>query len=40
MWKGPFDFDPEKDKLPAQITAIIVVAAFVASLYLSFFVLV
>ena len=40
MWKGPFDYDPEKDKLPAQVTAIIVVAAVVASIYLSFLVLV
>jgi hypothetical protein len=40
MWQGPYDYDPEKDKLPAQITGIIIIASIVASLYLSFFVLV
>ncbi len=40
MWKGPYDYDREEDKLPLQITAFIIVAAIVASLYLSFFVLV
>ncbi len=40
MWNGPYDYDPEKDKLPSQVTAIIIVAAIVASLYLSFVVLV
>ncbi len=40
MWKGPYDYHPEKDKLPTRVTAFIIVAAFVAALYLSFVVLV
>ena len=40
MWKGPYDYNPETDKLPIRVTILIIIAAFVASLYLSFVVLV
>ncbi len=35
MWKSDWDYHPETDKLPMNITIIIVVASIVAAVYLS-----
>jgi len=35
MWKSNWDYNPETDKLPKNITIIIVVASIVAAVYLS-----
>ncbi len=36
MWKSPWDYNPETDKLPTNITIVIIIAAIVAAVYLSF----
>jgi len=35
MWKSDWDYNPETDKLPKNITILIVVASIVAAVYLS-----
>lgn len=36
MWKSKFDYDPEKDKLPTNVTVVIVVTSIILAVYLSF----
>jgi len=35
MWKSDWDYNPETDRLPKNITILIVVASVVAAVYLS-----
>lgn len=35
MWKSDWDYNPETDKLPKNITILIVVASIAAAVYLS-----
>jgi hypothetical protein len=35
MWKSEWDYNPETDKLPRNVTIIIVIASIVAAVYLS-----
>ncbi len=37
MWHSDWDYNPEKDKIPRNITIIIVIASIAAAVYLSFF---
>ncbi len=36
MWHSDWDYNPETDKLPRNITLIIVIASIAAAVYLSF----
>ncbi|VAW26056.1 hypothetical protein MNBD_BACTEROID07-73 [hydrothermal vent metagenome] len=36
MWQSNWDYNPETDKLPKNITIIIVVASIAAAVYLSY----
>jgi len=36
MWKSPWDYNPETDKLSTNVTIIIINAAVLAAVYLSF----
>jgi len=35
MWNSPWDYQPDKDKLPNNITSFIIIAAVLAAIYLS-----
>ncbi len=35
MWKSEWDYNPETDKLPKNVTIIIVIASIMAAVYLS-----
>jgi len=35
MWKSDWDYNPETDKLPKNVTIIIVIASIMAAIYLS-----
>jgi len=35
MWKSEWDYNPETDKLPKNVTIIIVIASVAAAIYLS-----
>jgi len=36
MWQSNWNYNPEKDKIPRNITIIIVIASIAAAIYLSF----
>ncbi len=36
MWQSNWDYNPKKDKIPRNITIIIVIASIAAAVYLSF----
>lgn len=36
MWKSDWDYNPETDKLPKNVTIMIVIASIMAAVYLSF----
>jgi hypothetical protein len=35
MWKSEWDYNPETDKIPRNVTILIVVASIIAAVYLS-----
>jgi len=35
MWKSEWDYNPETDRLPRNVTFMIVIASIVAAVYLS-----
>ncbi len=36
MWKSEWDYNPEIDRLPRNVTFMIVIASIIAAVYLSF----
>ncbi len=36
MWKSQWDYNPETDKLSTNVTIVIIIAAILAAVYLSY----